>query len=251
MTTPTGAITAADINTELSRTAGTAVILNGSRERLLGNSFPNTGIPYSGTQFSYNDLKGKTKLKYTTNIYPSSWAIRDTGNQTVGWGQNGNNFYFGSPDVGDWLSDSVDLRFDCSNHYMASNWAGVNAILFLKMTGVGYDYRGNGFDIHPIPFGNTLGPGNGPSPSDNYGNPDLTMGTSVPYNIEGPCNITVDLPMGSTSDKPNKWGWAMSNWFSGTYVNNISLIASGYNAGFPVYGKLYTTECYLQLSAYI
>lgn len=61
MTTPTGQISASDVNTELGRASNAAFNINEGSNTALGPRFL-AGIFTSGTTISMNDLRGKTRF---------------------------------------------------------------------------------------------------------------------------------------------------------------------------------------------
>lgn len=64
MTTPSGTISASDVNTELGRASNAAFNINEGSNTVLGPRFL-AGIFTSGTAISMNDLRGKTLFKVT------------------------------------------------------------------------------------------------------------------------------------------------------------------------------------------
>lgn len=234
MTLPATPLSASDINTEFGASNGTAVSLNAQRVRLLGGAYNANGDALLGTSYStlgfgFQDLQYGSRYKNSTTIRfltAANRSIAPTSNTS--W-YTGDGITWNVAYIGDFVSDSLDIAFDCTGHYMSSNWYGLNATVYLALTGNNYDYYSSNFISSLIPFGNPWGPNvGGPYPFSNYGN-NIQGNFYVPA---GYTNINLSTTYYNTFAF---WGWPLYKWMSTPSTTGevfmLSLIMNGTMGG--------------------
>lgn len=221
MTTPAGTIAASNINTEFGRAGGSAVSMNNSSVRALGGDVSVRGIANSGTSFSMNSLRSKSKTK-SAQVYVAAAATRSTGVENTNWSLSWPYASIGNPGY-DWVSDSLDLWFPCHDKYLNINWTGgCSTYMYFSAMGYTSDYRGDAFSFESYWQGNTLGVGYPQNPSNYYAGP-VYPAVGIPTSWSA-CNFNYTCVDGTVA------------WYQGDYLQgdngsgkyNLFSMAIGY-----------------------